>query len=74
MFVVYFLKQAGDMLTDLEKLVLNRYIRNKSVKVSRILRDGMLSGNIDWGTEEIPNDIDKYVLEGIKMAGKRLKQ
>ena len=74
MFVVYFLKQAGDMLTDLEKLVLNRYIRNKSVKVSRILRDGMLSGNIDRGTEEIPNDIDKYVLEGIKMAGKRLKQ
>jgi hypothetical protein len=53
------------MLTDLEKLVLNRYIRNKNVTVARILRNGMLSGNIDWQTEETPNDIDKYVLEGI---------
>ncbi|PRP77020.1 hypothetical protein PROFUN_15110 [Planoprotostelium fungivorum] len=60
-----FSQGVSQILTELEELLLSRYVRNKTIRLGWIVRRGLLLSGINWQTDVDPNAVSRYVLDSL---------
>ena len=52
-----------EVYDELERLIVNKYIRNKTFGLNTFIKRGVLFSGSDWLSEDPPIDLDPSVIE-----------
>jgi len=55
--------KVDTLMMTLENLLVNKYVRSKTLALNGIIKQGLLKGNFDWQRAQPPKEVQSYVLE-----------
>ncbi|GAA6021966.1 hypothetical protein JCM8202_004357 [Rhodotorula sphaerocarpa] len=59
------LQMLLDVTDQLDKILFDDYVKRRSAEITRIIKDGVLGGHIDWYEADKPKEVHQFIYEAL---------